>query len=176
MDRTTEILESHLDGDFKVFPMANRAANRGDVVELESQYGFAFPSEFVLHLLGRFPGVYVEAKESVWPRPKALDVGPFWSFLYGVHTFTPCKSSNDWMRIDLVADQIFEESGLRLIPVLKRVGDRNIMCFNSYGRLGEYWHETSEFKETDGTFWDVLEREVRDLVDRKNRKTAGEQQ
>src|SRR5687767_12958058 len=88
-DQTEPILRRHLDHDFTIFPMAESLGQLAQVKAIENEFGIHFPPEFVAHVCGRFPGVLIEAKESIWPRPKVLDVGPFWSFLYALHSYTP---------------------------------------------------------------------------------------
>lgn len=107
-DRTEQILRKHLDQDFVVFPMAEPNARLQDLGTLGKEYSVVFPPEFVAHVCGRFPGIHVEVKEAVWPRPTPYQVGPFWSFLYGLHTYTPSASSERWMRLDCVAEEFQE--------------------------------------------------------------------
>ena len=35
--------------------------------------------------------------------PTAYEVGPFWTFLYGLHSYAASEFSVDWMRLDFVA-------------------------------------------------------------------------
>lgn len=98
-DETSAIFGRHLDGDFTAFPMADTPTSAEQIANIGRKYGVSYPPEFVAHVCGRFPGVYVEVKESIWPRPKAFDVGPFWTFLYALHTYTSAPESEDWMRL-----------------------------------------------------------------------------
>src|SRR5262245_14392533 len=88
-DQTETILAKYLDREFIVFPMAEKNARSEQVDAIGRRYGVSYPPEFTAHVCGRFPGLYIEVKEVVWPRPKLHDVGPFWSFLFAVHTYTP---------------------------------------------------------------------------------------
>jgi hypothetical protein len=92
-DQTDEILSRHLDRDFTVYPMAETETSAAQIEAIGKIYGIKYPSELVAHICGRFPGIYVEAKEAIWPRPKAYEVGPSWSFLYALHTFTSAPES-----------------------------------------------------------------------------------
>ena len=169
LDRTDEILSRHLDSDFIVFPMAEDIATRAMVADVEQQVGVRFPTEYVSHVCGQFPGVYVAAKEEVWPRPEPYDVGPFWTFLFAVHTFTPLKTGLDWMRLDVVAEQFQSETGLRAAPILKLKGDANLFCVDEAGSILGYDHELNTLSPSGIGFWDLFEREVTELVGRKNR-------
>jgi hypothetical protein len=59
-DQTEEILSRHLDSDFTVFPMADRRATTKHLDALSTSLGVRFPREFRAHILGQFPGIYVE--------------------------------------------------------------------------------------------------------------------
>jgi len=132
-----------------------------------------YPSEFVAHVCGRFPGIYVEVKESVWPRPKKYGVGPFWSFLYGLHTFTSAPESDDWMRLDFVAESFQRDTHLDVAPILRIVGDANVYCVDSQGAFCRFDHETNTVEADDLDFWELFERELQELVERKHRKIDG---
>lgn len=172
-DRTETILSRHLDSDFVVFPMAERSAAPGQVQELGDRLGFRVPPEVSAHLCGKFPGIYVEVKEAVWPRPKQYDVGPSWSFLYALHTFTAAPESQPWMRLDEAAIAFQRETGLKAAPVLKVVGDADLYCVTEQGRLARFLHEENRLDPVPLGFWDLLDREVAELALRKKRKTTG---
>lgn len=172
-DQTTSILERYLTSDFRVFPMAENRTSQNAVLSIAKKIGVPMPTEVLAHLTGDFPGIYIAAKEEVWPRPKQFEVGPFWTFLYGLHTFTAYSKSEEWMRIDSVANQMQNETGKKVLPVLKVVGDADIYCANEDSELVQFDHELGEFKAIDIGFFDLFEREVRELRDRTERKKNG---
>src|SRR5262249_44230490 len=173
-DETEAILGRHLDGDFIVFPMADRRGTTAQLEAIGSRFGVHYPAEFVAHVCGRFPGIYVEAKETVWPRPKQYDVGPFWSFLYGLHTYTPTSESEPWMRLDIVAQEFQDKTGLGGAPILAIVGDADVYCTTKHGSIVRFRHETNELETVAPGFWQVFEDEIRQLRERKDKKRAGE--
>jgi hypothetical protein len=172
-DQTEAILGRHLDKDFIAFPMAELRQTLASVEAVSRKIDIAFPPEFSAHLCGRFPGVYVEVKEQVWPRQKLYDIGPFWSFLYGVHTFTSAPDSEPWMRLDHAAETFRSNTGHHAAPVLQVVGDANLYCVNAAGQLVHHDHETNELEPVPLDFWQLFEREISELRARKNKKTAG---
>ena len=172
-DETTAILGRHLDGDFKVFPMADTATAPRQLEAIGSRYGVRYPAEFVAHVCGRFPGLYVEVKEEVWPRPEAYDVGPFWSFLYAFHTYTSAPESDDWMRLDIAAQRFQSDTGIPAAPILRVVGDANVYCVDAAGAIVRFDHETNQVDHVKMNFWQLLERETAELRSRKDRKTGG---
>ena len=171
-DRTSDLLGQHFDADFTAFPMAEHTATREMVAEIGERCGVVYPPEFIAHVTGRFPGLYVAVKEEVWPRPRPLDVGPFWTFLYGVHSFTPVAASEDWMRLDIAAERFKAQTGLSAAPVLRVIGDSNVFCISADGRLQEFDHELNSLTPLDLNFWDLLDRELAALADRKKRRLA----
>ena len=165
-DQTEEILGRHLTQDFKVFPMAKEASSSDQVMAVAERLGVTFPQELVAHLCGRFPGIYVEAKEDVWRRPKPYDVGPFWTFLYAFHTYTVSADGEDWMRIDVAGRKFQADTGLPAVPVLKVVGDANCYCVSGSGDLVQFDHELGKLEPVDATFFQVFEREILALTKR----------
>lgn len=170
-DWTIEILKRHLDRDFTIYPLGEGSVDEGDVRMLGERLGVRFPAQYVDHLCGDFPGVLILAKENVWPRPKAFDVGPFWSFLYGVHSYTSLSTSEDWMQLEVVGAEFQRNTGLAAVPILQRRGDADAFCVDSDARIMAFDHETGELSPVDLDFWDLFEREIAELAERKNRLT-----
>jgi hypothetical protein len=174
VDRTEELLRQHLDRDFTVFPMAGTPTSEAQIRTIEKTYRVKYPAEFVAHVLGQFPGVWIEVKEAIWPRPKEYDVTPFWSFLYGLHTCTSAPASEPWMRLDTVAEEFEKMSGLKAAPILRIVGDANVYCATDTATIVRYNHEINKLEPVPGDFWQVLDREVRELRERKDRKKSSQ--
>ena len=171
-DRTLEILGRHLDADFRVSPLANTPVSAQQVADIGARLGIRYPPEIAEHVCGRFPGMYVEVKESVWPLTKPYDVGPFWTFLRAVHTYTSAPESEPWMRLDHAAETFRARTGLVAAPVLKVVGDADVYCVDAHGALCRFDHEANELCPVEGDYWSILEREIAELRARKDRKRA----
>jgi hypothetical protein len=175
-DKTLEILEKYLDKDFRVSPMAEKRSSLKDIQAIEEKLKIKFPEEYIAHLLAEGSevlgerGLYIQVKEEIWPRPKQYDVGPFWSFLYGIHTFTPLMESEDWMRLEFVGEQFYEETGIKAVPVLKIIGDANLYCVNEIRKIVQYDHEQNIVEGIDMDFWELFEKELGELKERKEMK------
>lgn len=175
-DKTMELLQKYLDGDYVVSPMAPRKTTRQDIAEVEKALQIPLPEEYIAHLLAQQAevlgerGLYIEVKEEVWPRGKVYDVGPFWSFLYGMHTFTACPESADWMRLAYVGENFMQDTGLKALPILQIIGDANVYCVNEVGKIVQYDHEQNILEACDLTFWELFEQELQNLEQRKERK------
>jgi hypothetical protein len=181
-DKTMKILGKYLDNDFRVSPMAPNQSAIEDVKLIENELQIKFPKEYIAHLLGEGAevlgerGLYIEVKEEIWPRPKQYDVGPFWSFLYGIHTFTPSKESQDWMRLEFAGKQFIEETGIKAVPILKIIGDANVYCTNENGEIVQYNHEENIIERIGVDFWELFEKELSELKKRKEMKIKEKKQ
>jgi hypothetical protein len=165
-DQTTEVLTRHLTGDFRVSPMAEHPSSVDMAQEAASKLGVFLPPELVAHLTGPFPGIHVEVVKEAWPRPKAWSVGPFWSFLYAIHTYTVSPDSSDWMRLEAVGRKFQDETGLAAVPVLQVVGDANVYCVTPGGEFVRFDHELRSLTPVSGTFFQIFEYEVAALAER----------
>src|SRR5690606_39885305 len=115
------------------FPMAGKSCTRTQLDAIARRVGISYPPACVAHVTGRFPGVYIEAKEAVWPRPRPFHVGPLWSFLYAIHTYTAAPESQPWMRLDVVAEKFQADTGLKAAPILAIDGDADVYCATPEG-------------------------------------------
>lgn len=157
---------------YSLFAAGASAPSEKELKALASVYGVTFPDEYLVHASNPWGGLYLEVREEFWPRHKAGDVGPFWSFLYGmfVHAFSP--DAPEWMQLSLAADE-FRDMGHRAIPFLKVIGDADVYCFDEKGRIQRWSHEEDIFEAYDGSFFDVLRYEVLELEARRKKKQAG---
>ena len=176
LDKTLEIMEKYLDGCFRISPMAPNKTIIKDINEIEEKLKIKFPEEYIEHLLAEGAeilgerGLYIEAKEDIWPRAKAYDIGPFWSFLYGIHTYTASKESNDWMRLEIVGKNFIENTGLKAVPILKIIGDADLYCVNEKGKIVKYIHDENTMEEIEMNFWELFDKELKELRERKDTK------
>lgn len=170
---TEHILDRHLDADFYCAAAHDGAPSQRELLDLAQRYGCALPKDFLAHATGKLGGIYIEVKESAWPRPKENEVGPFWSFLYAVFVFGMSPEIPDWMNIELAAREFKETTGHSRIPCLKVVGDADFYVFDSEAKISQWRHETDEFEPFEGSFFDLLDQEVGELRKRKDRKLAG---
>lgn len=175
-DRTIELMKKYLDGDYKVSPMAPFRSTLQDIKDIEKELDINFPDEYIAHLLGKNDeslgdrGIYIEVKEEIWRRPKLYDVAPFWNFLYGFHTFTACKESDDWMKLEFVGKNFLTDTGIKAVPILKIVSDTNLYCVDENKQIVKYNHDENSIENTNMNFWEVFEFELKELKDRKELK------
>jgi hypothetical protein len=175
IDRTWELMQSHLDADsFYMVASHDSAPDESALRSVADSLGCALPDEFIAHATNRYGGLYVEVREELWPRPKEFDVGPFWSFLYGLYTLNISEGIPDFMNLESNAREFQSDTQLTAIPFLKIVSDANAYCFTSDGKIAQWDHELNELEEQEHSFFELLDFELGELVERKNRKVAGE--
>lgn len=169
-DQTEEIINLIWDREkYCIVAAGDSAPSKKELKEFSLRYGVTLPPEFLAHASGYWGGLYLEVREEFWPRHKAGDVGPYWSFLYGLFVYALSEEAPDWMQIKAAADE-FKEMGHQVIPFLKIVGDADVYCFDAMGRICRWSHEEDTFELYDGNFFDLLRYEFLELEDRRKQK------
>ena len=169
-DKTKKLLDKYLDEDFSCFACGNEAPSKQELADLAMRLEVQFPDEFIQHATSKWGGIYIEVKEAVWPRPKPYDVGSFWSFLYAIYVYGIGSEAPDWMNLELAANEFRMNTGHKEVPFLKIVGNANIYCFDTDSNIVRWDHETNEFEKIGNSFFAVLEDEIQNLRERKNKK------
>ena len=172
-DRTWELMQKHLDTKSFYMVSAHDSAPSEDALQLAAaEFGCVFPAEFVAHSTNQYGGLYVEVKEEFWPRPKEFDVGPFWSFLYGLFTFNLSEDIPEFMDLAANAREFQSRTGIQAVPCLKIIGDADLYCFDEDGNIAQYNHELNQLESEDRSFFELLDDELGELVQRKDKKLA----
>jgi len=160
---------------YEVFTQQGAEPTMADVTAFALRIGFRFPAEFrefAVHPLG---GLYMAVKEELWTRTRAYDVGPFWSFLYGlmVHTLSP--QSPDWLQMSNAWRRLCDDGYRRFVPFLKVIGDPDPYCFTRDEKIVIWKHDTpTQVEHIAERFSEVLMSEIRGLEQRKARRVKGE--
>lgn len=160
---------------YAVFSCQGEEPSETDIAAFEKSVGFSLPTEFREFTMSPLGGLYMEVREEIWARPKQFDVGPFWSFLYGVKVLGIAKSVPEWLDIREQYESFREEGFGQLVPFLQRVGDANCYCFTGTAEIIEWsYEEWDEPQSLAMTFSELLMQEIHELEERKNRKIRGE--
>src|SRR5262245_62170750 len=125
------ILDRHLDGDFSMFAAGKNAPSPAVLQEFEKTLGYELPEDFREFSTSPLGGLYVEVKKDIWPRPGVADVGPFWSFLYGMTVYGFGAGIPEWMDMRLRTPAFQRDAGASHAPFLKIVGDADVYCFTA---------------------------------------------
>ncbi len=165
-DTTKDIIDSIWCEEYFIVATREEAPSKSELKKFFKRRGIPLSKEFVAHATNFWGSFYLEVKEDIWPRANAGDVGPFWTFLYGMFVYTFSEEAPDWMKIEVAAKE-FEELGHNVIPILKVMGDADIYCFNAEGGIVRYSHEEDIFEPYNGGFFDLLKYEVNELESRR---------
>jgi hypothetical protein len=167
-------MQKHLEsGVYTIVSAQQSAPSRDAIRAFGREVGCKLPDEFVVHSSGDYGGLYVEVKEELWPRPKVGDVGPFWSFLYGLYTLNLAAGIPEYMDLRANTLEFRRNTGLSLVPCLKLIGSADRYCFDQAGNLGHWDHETNDFSPGKKSFFETLDYELGELRGRKERKCSG---
>jgi hypothetical protein len=161
---------------FAVFAVQGNEPTEDDLAAFEREIaGFRLPDEFREFTMSPLGGLYMEVTEEHWPRAKEFDVGPFWSFLYGLQVYGIAVDIPEWLDIR-IETQRFRDDGIDdLVPFLRLVSDADCYCFDESGRILHWSHDEPEARRPEGVgFTELLMRELRELEDRLARKRRGE--
>jgi hypothetical protein len=121
-----KMLLKYIDEDFSLFACGEDAPQRNDLNKFEKRYKIKLPNDFKDYSLSPLGGLSIEVKEDIWPRPKQLEVGPFWSFLYGLEVFGFAADIPEWMDIDIQTNVFTNQTHNDYIPFMKVIGDADI--------------------------------------------------
>lgn len=166
------ILRKHVDGELSLFACGENAPSEADIAAFETDIGFRLPDEFRTYSLSPLGGLYVEVKEEVWPRAKEFEVGPFWSFLYGLAVYGFAHDIPEWMNMRRQTEAFRQATGRTHVPFLKVMGDANLYCFGSDGLISRWDHETGDLHAVEKRFGELIDSELAELKARKERKKA----
>jgi hypothetical protein len=149
--------------------------SESDVAAFEMTVGFRLPDEFREFTMSSLGGLYLEVREELWRRAKEFDVGPFWSFLYGIKVFGIAEDIPDWLDLRVQYREMKESGVTGLVPFLQLVGNADCYCFDSTGSIIEWSHDDPDERRTiSTTFSELLMREIEELEIRKQCKVNHE--
>jgi len=165
-----KMLLKYIDDDFSLFACGEDAPRREVLNKFEERYKIKLPNDFKDYSVSPLGGLSIEVKEHIWPRPKQLEVGPFWSFLYGLEVFGFATDIPEWMDITIQTDTFTTQTNKDYVPFMKIIGDADVYCFNKKGIIYRWDHELDVFNKVNKSFIELLEYETAELRSRKNKK------
>jgi hypothetical protein len=160
---------------FEVVACRGNEPTEADLAEFEGVVGFRLPEEFREFTMSPLGGLYMAVREELWPRPEAFQVGPAWSFAYGLKVFGISATIPDWLDLREQYREMCDEGYPELVPFLQVECDADRYCFDRDGRVVKWDHEEPDAQEPLGSsFSEVLMAEIRELEARRDRKARGE--
>ncbi|MCG8908970.1 hypothetical protein [Pseudomonas sp. DP-17] len=137
----------------------------------EAELGFALPEAFRLLTLSRLGGLYINAREESWPRAKAFDVGPAWTFWRGLQVFGLAEDIPEWLSLSVQLAEVRSQGVEDFAPVLKVESDPRYYGFRADASLALYdGYEVESCERND--FLDLLKEEVDSLIERMEQMRA----
>lgn len=148
--------------DFEVFAGAAEAKRYDAYL---NTLGFLLPDEFRQFCLSNLGGVYISARNEVWPQAREFDVGPAWTFWRGVMVFGLGAEVPDWLSLETKLEAVREQDIQGFAPILKVEGSPCLYGYrpdHSLAVFDGYELETDEA----GSFIELFRREIEALLTR----------
>ncbi len=177
LDAIGDYFRSYDKDSFAVFACQGNEPSEDDIAAFEDHIvGWRLPDEFREFTMSGLGGLYMEAREELWPRPQLHEVGPFWSFLYGVQVYGIAANIPEWLDIRVETERFRSDDISDLVPFMKVVGDADRYCFDEAGRVVHWSHEEPvERRAEEGSFANLLIVEIRELEKRLSRKLQAQE-
>lgn len=160
---------------FEVVACQGNEPTEADVAAFEAVVGFRLPGEFREFTMSPLGGLYMAVREELWPRPQAFQVGPAWTFAYGLKVFGIAADIPEWLDIREQYRELSSEGYPDLVPFLQVECDADRYCFDRAGRIAKWDHEQPDERDwLSVSFSELLLAEIRELEGRRDRKVRGE--
>ena len=145
--------------------------SESDVAAFEAEVGFGLEAEFREFTMGPLGGLYMAVREEIWPRPEPYEVGPFWTFLYGLKVPGIARNIPEWLDVRVEWRRMQEIGITDLVPCLRICGDADVWCVDWKGRIVRWSHEEPEERRVEKVgFGKLLWREIGELEGRLERR------
>jgi len=173
LGRVFAYFETYDRKSFHVVACQGNEPSEADVAAFEQLAGFRLPDDFREFTKSGLGGLYMEVSEDLWPPAKRHDVGPAWSFWRAIKVFGIASDIPEWLDIRKQLEG-FRVHSREHVPFLQIESDADRYCFDRSGAIVRWDHETGDFTPVNGTFAELLLREIRELEQRKERVLHGE--
>lgn len=131
-----------------------------DLIAFEETIGFALPADFRRYVRTGFGCLFLEVKETVWPRPQAGAIVPAWHLKHGLYVYGLSSSVPDYMDIRKQF-AVFSKGGRRIVPFLRIEGSLDHHCFTPEGGIALL--RSGKLEPVDLTFSALLLKEIQSL-------------
>lgn len=117
---------------YQVVACMGNEPSEQDIEDFEKLYQINLPDDFREFTMSPLGGLYMEVREELWPRAKAFDVAPFWTFCRGIKVYGIANGIPDFLDIRLKTKELHELGFVDYIPFLSIIGDGDVIfCFNN---------------------------------------------
>lgn len=163
------IFGEHLDDDFEILFAPGPPPDRQQIAAFCQSIDCDLPEDYVCLLANDINGLYVEARESAWPRKRG---GRAWMLQHGLVVYGLDAGLPDWINLREQVGPFRHETGTALTPCMKAIGSADPYCFDREGRLLRWDHESRGAASAGKTFFESVEDELRRLRTNKDRMRA----
>jgi len=156
---------------YQVVACMGNEPSEEDIEDFEKLYQISLPDDFRDFTMSPLGGLYMEVREELWPRAKAFDVAPFWTFCRGIKVYGIANGIPDFLDIRLKTKELHELGFVDYIPFLSIIGDGDVIfCFDKNNHIVALdWYSSGEAEELNSDFSDLLLKQIQELEERKNR-------
>ena len=157
---------------FEVYSAGPDSPTEAEFAEYEIELGFRLPNDFRNLSMSTVGGVYVCARDEVWPEGAEGDVGPAWTFLRGLMVFGISSEMPDWLDLRVRLREARERGLTSFAPIFKLIGSSEVFGYDESGTLvtDDGFGAVSRNNEQD--FVQLYAREVAALLERQRRMAA----
>ena len=107
---------------------------------------------------------------TAWPRAKAYDVAPFWTFCRGIKVLGIANGIPDFLDIRIKTKELHDLGFVDYIPFLSIIGDGDVIfCFDKDNHIVALdWFNSGETEELECDFSNLLLQQIAELEERKD--------
>ena len=153
---------------FEVVAGQSGRPSEQEVAAFERTVGFSLPQDYRRFAMSGFGCLFLEVKESIWPRPKAGDIVPAWHVRCGLYVYGLSAEVPDFVDVRKQFSE-FSKGGRRIVPFLRIEGSLDHYCFSPEGGIVEWRADLDDTEPVDLTFTELLLKEITSLQDRAKR-------
>ena len=156
---------------YQVVACMGNEPSEEEIQDFENQYGIRLPEDFREFTMSALGGLFMEVREELWPRAKAYDVAPFWTFCRGIKVLGIANGIPDFLDIRIKTKELHDLGFVDYIPFLSIIGDGDVIfCFDKNNHIVALdWYSGGEAEELDSDFSDLLLKQIQELEERKNK-------
>ena len=136
---------------YQVVACMGNEPSEEEIQDFEKLYQISLPDDFREFTMSPLGGLYMEVREELWPRAKAFDVAPFWTFCRGIKVYGIANEIPDFLDIRLKTKELHELGFVNYIPFLSIIGDGDVIfCFDKNNHIVALdWYSSGEAEELD---------------------------
>ncbi len=167
-----EQLNSMDQSKFTLFMSRSDLPTDQAVADFEKTIGFRLPEDYREFTMRAMGCLFVQAEESVWPRPKPEAIVPGWHCKYGLKVFGFSKEPPAAMHLVQRFNRFPQPTSEVLVPFMDYPMAMQVYCFTRSGQIVHWGHDYDQPIAINKGFSQLLVDELKLLVERAARVTT----